>query len=119
MVEYKNSAALNDFSVDKDSVNKIQMQFKDHVRSGNLGTWYPEGRLNPGTGTELQQFKAGGFALAAEIDCEIWCMNLLGANVAWPNKAPMGGVPSSVGVSTHLLCESSFEFVKQDPVAAG
>lgn len=118
LVAYK-STEVEDFSVDKSSVATLQEKLKQHVASGGLGVWYPEGRLHPGTGTTLQQFKAGGFNLCQDVDCEIWTLTFLGNNFFWPKEAPIGGKPSRIGISAKKLCASSKEFTKDLKVKDG
>lgn len=55
-------------------------------------------------------FRAGGFALAVEVDVEIWCVATVGNNVCWPRRAAAGGAPSRIGVKLFKLCESSHKF---------
>jgi len=118
MVAYK-STNVDDFSVDKNSVTVLQEKFKSHVKNGGLGVWYPEGRLHPGTGVTLQQFKAGGFNLCHDVDCEIWLLTFLGNNVFWPKEAPVGGKPSRIGICARKLTDSSTEFTKGIAVEEG
>jgi 1-acyl-sn-glycerol-3-phosphate acyltransferase len=115
--EAGNAAALSkgskaDFSVDKEAVAKVMQNFEAFVGAGNIGAWFPEGRLNPHP-KELQQFRAGGFALATRLDCSIHCCVFAGIEVFWNRKAPVGGKPANVGVNGFELCSSSFDLIKE------
>merc|ERR1712129_340670 len=39
--------SIADMSVDKEGVAKSIAQFEQWVKDGNIGSWFPEGRLNP------------------------------------------------------------------------
>lgn len=110
--EGEEGGSIADFSVDKVGIAKVMDEFKEWVGQGNVGTWAPEGRLNPNPDV-LQTFRAGGFNLVLEVDSEIWCMVLAGVEVFWHRKAAVGGAPSNVGVKNFKLCSSSFELIKE------
>jgi len=101
-----------DFSVDKDAVAKVQEEFNDWVKTGHIGAWFPEGRLNPHPNT-MQQFRAGGCKVAAQVDCQIWCVCLAGFEVFWHRKAPVGGAPANCKIKCFKLADSSFDLLKQ------
>merc|ERR1719433_236679 len=101
------SRGENDFSVDKDKVAEVQRIMEEHVAAGNIGAWFPEGKLNTGDATQLQTFRAGGFALPAKIDCEIWCVAHVGIGACWPASGTLGGKPCRIKVKYFRLCESS------------
>merc|ERR1712209_369044 len=42
--------------------------FKNHIRNGGTGSWFPEGRLNREDPNTVGMFRAGGFAIAEETD---------------------------------------------------
>lgn len=106
----------DDFSVDKEKAVEIQRKLEDHVRAGNIGAWYPEGTINAKNPQKLSTFRAGGFTLAARVDCEIWCMVSVGNAVCWPKRAAMGGRPCNIGVKAFRLCESSNKLLKDAAV---
>lgn len=104
--------SVADFSVDKEAVAKVMEQFEEHVRSGKVGAWFPEGRLNPHPKT-MQTFRAGGFALATHMDVAIYCGVFAGFEVFWHRKSALGGTPSNCAVHNFKLCDSSFDLVKE------
>lgn len=106
-VPFKSKALSDDMGVDKDKVAEVQQAMEVHVAAGNVGAWYPEGKLNLGDQSQLQTFRAGGFALPAKVDCEIWCIAHVGNGVCWPAKATLGGKPCRIKVKYFRLCESS------------
>lgn len=108
-----------DFSVDKDKAAEVQRKMNEHVRAGGIGAWYPEGAMNPGDPTKLQTFRAGGFGIATNIDCEIWCICYVGQAKCWPRKSQIGGKPANIGLTTFKLCPSSFELAKKAEVPEG
>lgn len=104
--------SIADFSVDKDAVQRVMGQFEEWVRTGHIGFWFPEGRLNPNP-LKLQTFRAGGFKVAVDIDAEIWCVCAGGFEVFWHRKAPIGGVPANCRVKAFKLCDSSSALLKE------
>merc|ERR1712039_296116 len=96
----------------------VQRTMEDHVAAGNLGAWYPEGKLNTGNPCQLQTFRAGGFTLPAKIDCEIWCIAHVGNATCWHPKASVGGQPCHIKVKYFRLCESSFALADSMPKIA-
>jgi len=104
--------SVANFAVDKEAVANIQEQFEAWVKAGNVGGWFPEGRMNPNPDV-LQQFRAGGFQLALHLDCAIYCTVYAGFDVFWNRKAGIGGEPSNVSVKAFTLCKSSFELIQQ------
>jgi len=110
----KRPGSVADFSVDKDKVARVMKEFEDHVASGGIGSWFPEGRMNPDPiPSKLQTFRAGGFSIATNVDCEVWCMVTFGNEVCWPRKASLGGNPCRIGVKYFKLCDSTFEYFKK------
>lgn len=104
--------SVADFSVDKDQIQKVMDQFDNWVRDGHIGSWFPEGRMNPNPPV-LQQFRAGGFALAVHTDCEIWCAVSAGLEVFWPRKSAVGGSPANVSLEAFCLCKSSHALIEE------
>lgn len=102
--------SVADFSVDKDAVAVVMDQFTDWVRQGNIGCWFPEGRLNP-VPSKLQTFRAGGFKIALEVDCEVWATVAAGFEVYWHRKAPIGGAPASCKMKAFKVCDSTHSLV--------
>lgn len=118
-VPFKKPELDANFEIAKADVVKVQQQMDEHVRNGGLGCWFPEGTLNLGDGLQIMQFRAGGFALPASVDCEIWCICALGNAVMWPKKAAVGGLKSNIGVAAFRLCESSFDLCASAEVPEG
>lgn len=108
----KAQGSVADFSVDKDAVAESQKGFNDWVRSGHVGAWFPEGRLNPNPNV-MQTFRAGGCKVAAEIDCQIYGICFAGFEVFWNRKAPVGGAPANCSIKAFKLCDSSFSLLKE------
>lgn len=104
--------SVADFAVDKDEIAKVMAAFEAHVASGKIGAWFPEGRMNPHP-KEVQQFRAGGFAIATHIDTAIYCGVFAGFEVFWNRKSALGGVPSNCAVHTFKLCDSSYALAKE------
>merc|ERR550525_2283768 len=84
------SADSKDFAIDKDEMAKQMKKLEYHIQSGCLGAWFPEGTQNRADPMKVQIFRAGGFAICTNVDCEIWCMAFGGNAVCWPPKAPIG-----------------------------
>merc|ERR1712196_3022 len=66
---------------------------------------------------ELQQFRAGGFAIPEEVDCEVWCIAFVGNSKCWPRDAAIGGFPCRIAVKLSCLCASSACFLKDAGLA--
>jgi len=114
-VPFKASADSDSFELDRELMAKRQEELEDHVRAGNIAGWFPEGRMNPGDEAEVGMFRAGGFAMAARVDVEIWCVAFRGNATCWPRKSAVGGMPASVGVEIFKLCDSSFDYLAAAP----
>jgi len=108
-VPFKASADSDSFELDKELMAERMKQYEDYVRKGGFAGWYPEGRINPGDSLELQQFRAGGFSVAVNIDVEVWTVAFLGNGVCWPKSSPVGGFPGRIGIRIERLCESSLK----------
>lgn len=106
------TGSVADFSVDKDKVAKVMDAFEDWVKTGHVGAWFPEGRLNPNP-QQMQTFRAGGFKIAVNVDCEVWCAVYAGFEVFWNRKAPIGGAPANCRGECFKLCSSSHELLKE------
>lgn len=104
--------SVADFSVDKDAIAKVMKEYEDWVMNGHIGTWAPEGRLNP-TPETVSQFRAGGFQVAVHIDCQIWCICYAGFEVFWHRKAAVGGAPANCRGTCFKLCDSSHTLIKE------
>lgn len=115
-VPFKADGAGGGMELDKDLMAIRQAELAEHIRNGGIGGWYPEGIMNKGPCTQVGQFRAGGFAIAAIEDVEIWCVAFCGNNVCWPGKAAVGGRPATIGVDIFKLCSSSKEMLANSGV---
>lgn len=106
-VPFKASAKALNLEVDCDLMDDRLRAFADHVQSGGVGSWFPEGLRNRGDPHQLQMFRAGSFVIPARLDVEIWCIALVGTNLTWPTSTLLGGRPSRVGAKCFRLAESS------------
>ncbi|CAJ1396380.1 unnamed protein product [Effrenium voratum] len=107
-VPFKGSAGdFGNMAVEKELMDVRLQAFCDHVKSGGVGAWFPEGLRNRGNPEVLQEFRAGAFAVPAQADVEIWCCAAVGCNVSWPLKALMGGCPARIGLKVFRLTDSS------------
>lgn len=95
------------FEVDKEKLALVMQGFEDHLISGGGCSWFPEGQVNKGDCSKLQQIRAGGLGIAVRHDVEIWCITFVGNAVSWPKAAPIGGYPARIGGRITCLCESS------------
>jgi len=89
----------DDFSVDSASAQKMMNRVNEHLSSGK--GWLsmcPEGRLNQGSGRQLQPFRFGGFKSVDEYDMEVWGFGLAGCSSCWP-AAGLGGSPAKITVN--------------------
>jgi len=99
--------------VDKAGMSECQQKLEDWVRlEGGGGGWFPEGRLNPGDTHKVGLFRAGGMAMAARLDLEIWGLAFCGNTVTWPRKAALGGRPARIGAKVFCVCESTHEVLR-------
>lgn len=57
---------------------------------------YPEGTINRGDASKLQQFRAGTFNLAIRHDAAVWGWVAAGNSDAWSATAPVGGQPADI-----------------------
>eukprot|EP00931_Biecheleriopsis_adriatica_P009106 TRINITY_DN110212_c0_g1_i1.p1 TRINITY_DN110212_c0_g1~~TRINITY_DN110212_c0_g1_i1.p1 ORF type:complete len:300 (-),score=65.13 TRINITY_DN110212_c0_g1_i1:38-937(-) len=110
-VPFKASGKDGGFEVDKELMIEKMAILKAHVQDGGIAAWFPEGKINAGNPCELQQFRAGGFSIPEEVDCEIWCIAFVGNSKCWPRNAAVGGSPSRIGVKLNCLCTSSARFL--------
>lgn len=108
-VDFKSQRA-DDFSADKDQVLEMKAKVRQCLAAGNSLVWCPEGTINGNDPTQVQRFRAAGFEAPVEIDCEIWCVAMVGNPACWP-KAGVGGRPSRITMRFFRLCESSKEFM--------
>lgn len=106
--------SLADFSTDKAAMARVIDAFANHVKSGNIGAWFPEGRLNPDPEAGLQTFRKGGFTLVTHVDCEIWCLAAKNNHKCWPRKGSVGGYPADIYVKCFKVCDSSFDCLKDE-----
>jgi len=113
-VPFKASAAdSTSFELDKDLMAVRQQELEEHVRAGNIAGWFPEGTMNKDDEAQVGMFRAGGFALAAHVDVEIWCVAFRGNKKCWPARSAVGGLPSTIGIDICKLCDSSFDFIRE------
>jgi len=118
-VPFKSAGADGSMELDKELMAERQKEMELHVASGGLAGWFPEGTMNRGDAREVSTFRAGGFALAARLDVEIWYVAFHGNTACWPRAAAVGGRPSKIGVKIGRLCESSRQYIANAKVDAG
>lgn len=99
------------FEVDKEALAVTMETFENHLKSGEGCAWFPEGQVNKGDCSKLQQFRAGGLGIIVRNDVELWCMATVGNATCWPMNAPLGGQPAKIGGTVKCVCESSKEFL--------
>mmetsp|Transcript_56762 Transcript_56762/g.132713 ORF Transcript_56762/g.132713 Transcript_56762/m.132713 type:complete len:302 (-) Transcript_56762:173-1078(-) len=97
---------VSSMAVEKDLMEERLKAFADHVKSGGVGAWFPEGLRNRGDPFVLQEFRAGAFAIAVDTDVEIWCIANAGTSACWPVKSLVGGLPSDIRVKVWCLGSS-------------
>ncbi|CAK9065264.1 unnamed protein product [Durusdinium trenchii] len=102
----------SNMTVEKNLMEERLNAFNDHVRSGGVGAWFPEGLMNRGDPEILQEFRAGAFAVPVKTDVEIWCIAAVGCNVCWPVKAAVGGLPARIGLKVFRLTDSSHKLIE-------
>lgn len=110
-VPFKAKSAEGTFELDKDLMAVRQKELEEHVAAGGIAGWYPEGTINRDDTREVKTFRAGGFALAAHLDVEIWCVAFQGNAICWPGSASLGGRPARIGAKIFKLCDSSHSFI--------
>jgi len=101
------SATSTNFEIDKEGLAKVMEEYEQHLKDGHLCAWFPEGQVNKGDCSKLQQFRAGGLGIAVRTDVELWCLAFVGNAVCWPNFAPLGGYPAQISGKAFQVCESS------------
>eukprot|EP00933_Yihiella_yeosuensis_P061994 TRINITY_DN64897_c0_g1_i1.p1 TRINITY_DN64897_c0_g1~~TRINITY_DN64897_c0_g1_i1.p1 ORF type:complete len:315 (+),score=35.88 TRINITY_DN64897_c0_g1_i1:55-999(+) len=99
------------FELDKELMAERMEILREHVADGGVAAWFPEGKLNDVDPHEVQQFRAGGFSIPSDVDCEIWCIAFVGNSLCWPRTAMVGGSPAKLGIEFFRLCESSSELL--------
>lgn len=107
VVPFKASGRDGGFELDKQLMAERMDILKDHAADGGIAGWFPEGKINDVDPHEVQQFRAGGFVIPAEVDCQIWCVAFVGNSRCWPRDALVGGNPSRIGVRIVKMCDSS------------
>lgn len=112
-VPFKAKSADGSHEVDKEKMSELQHQLEEHVSSGGIAAWFPEGTMNRGNVQQLQTFRAGGFTLAVNVDVEIWCAALQGQPDCWPANKSVGGRPSDISARIFRLCESSHALLRE------
>jgi len=112
VVPFKSKGAEGGHEVDKEKMAERQKELHDHVSSGGIAAWFPEGTMNREGGQHLQTFRAGGFTLAVSVDVEIWCVAMQGQAICWPPNASVGGRPSAIGARIFRLCDSSHALLR-------
>eukprot|EP00930_Biecheleria_cincta_P068944 TRINITY_DN56763_c0_g1_i1.p1 TRINITY_DN56763_c0_g1~~TRINITY_DN56763_c0_g1_i1.p1 ORF type:complete len:340 (-),score=58.20 TRINITY_DN56763_c0_g1_i1:396-1415(-) len=95
------------FEVDKEKLALVMQEFENHLISGGGCSWFPEGQVNKGDCSKMQQIRAGGLGIAVRNDVEVWCITFVGNAVSWPKAAPIGGYPARIGGRITCLSESS------------
>lgn len=103
---YFTSSDGDKFSVDKAKMAETQSAVQQHIDSGGLLAFFPEGRMNPNP-SQLDPFRYGSFTTALNCDSEIWFMVTTGAEVTWPMKAQIGGLPARVGYDVACYTRSA------------
>eukprot|EP00438_Fugacium_kawagutii_P012959 Skav229729 [mRNA] locus=scaffold1287:41719:42624:+ [translate_table: standard] len=96
-----------DLTVDKNLMHERLRAFNDHIKSGGVGAWFPEGMVNLGDPTKLQEFRAGAFSILVDCDVEIWCCATVGCSACWPFKTLVGGLPAHIRAKAFRLTASS------------
>lgn len=104
-------------SVDKALLQDRMEVFKNHIRNGGTGSWFPEGRLNREDPNTVGMFRAGGFAIAEETDVEVWGLALVGVTRCWPSRSSVGGRPSHIHSRLFLICESTHDYLREHGVS--
>ena len=94
----KAEAVVNtaDFEVAKDKAHITAGLMAKQLSSGNILMLFPEGRLNPQAGGNIQPFRFGAFEVAREHDVELWGLCMTGCERVWPSTAACGGHPATV-----------------------
>merc|ERR1740117_145103 len=101
------SSTSTNFEIDKEGLAKVMEEYEQHLKDGHLCAWFPEGQVNKGDCSKLQQFRAGGLGIAVRNDVEIWSITFVGNAVTWPKDQPVGGIPARIGGKVIQVCESS------------
>lgn len=113
----KSGDDISNMAVDKEVMDERLSEFQKHVAQGGIGAWFPEGYRNRDDPHVLQAFRAGAFRIGVSLDCEVWCMAIVGATVCWPAKATVGGFPARIGVKCFKLADSSHALLAKHPTA--
>jgi len=111
VVPFKAVGSDGGFEIDKELMAERMATLKAHVENGGTAAWFPEGKINAGNPCELQQFRAGGFSLPCEVDCDVWCISFVGNSQCWPRNSMVGGSPCKIHVKLTQLCSSSAAFL--------
>lgn len=91
------------FAVDKKKQDRVTNAMIQHIQNrGTLGIC-PEGQVSRSPPTPLQTFRRGSFNLVVEHDLPVWSIVMLGCHNAWPRDEWIGGLPSTIIVSTCYL----------------
>jgi len=106
-VPFKANSSTGGHELDKEKMAEQMKIITEHVSSGKIAAWFPEGTMNSGNPHELMTFRAGGFRVPIDTDAEVWCFAYVGNSICWPKKAAIGGFPCNIGVKVFRLCESS------------
>jgi len=114
VVPFKGDAnAVGKFEVDKEKLAEVMVEYENHLKGGGFCAWFPEGQVNRGDCSKLQQFRAGGCGIATRNDVEIWVVCFTGCAAVWPYGEPMGGYPGKVCTKIWCLTKSSKEWLKE------
>ena len=65
--------------------------------------------MNRGEDGVVHQYRAGGFAVAARVDCEIWLVTLRGCRDLWPPDGALTGRRLRPTVHLERFASSSME----------
>eukprot|EP00927_Polykrikos_kofoidii_P078603 TRINITY_DN75407_c0_g1_i1.p1 TRINITY_DN75407_c0_g1~~TRINITY_DN75407_c0_g1_i1.p1 ORF type:complete len:349 (-),score=58.86 TRINITY_DN75407_c0_g1_i1:71-1030(-) len=98
---------LTSVDFDNESMAERWKVVEEHVHTGGIACWFPEGSINPGDPEKVLTFHTGGFSVPVNVDCEVWCLAIVGNSRSWPKEAAVGGLPARIGVSVFKLCDSS------------
>ena len=90
-----------DFRVDKEKMESTQRRVDEHIKSGGLLCFFPEGAMNKDP-TQIMPVRYGGMKKALQFDAKIYTFVTNGCHVIWPRKAQISGRP---GVANYtMLC---------------
>lgn len=104
------------FELDKELMAERQQDLETHLKNGHIGGWFPEGTMAPTKrpNEEVGMFRAGGFTVAVNADCEVWCCTFHGIISCWPTKAAVGGNPALINIQFFKLCDSTQMYLKEN-----